>query len=269
MKVRHLLIGIALVGLAWGAISCTTSSTDPVTAVPVDLQISFKPTALTTLIDYAELRIVYLQTDDTLYEYPTVTKGMILDTLVLLPGNDVQLCLTALHDTLVLYAGCDTIDVVAGSTVVSTIYMEPVASVSMLAPSPLYQEISLSREEEARVGIDLYNVSDLSGAAFRVLYDTTKLAFMTVEIGPFLGDEVFAVVIDTMGYVAVGLTLRGTTEVASGSGRLATIVVGGVAAGRDTLRFDTMRALFTTPTGELIPEASQMMFETGEIVVVP
>jgi len=269
MKVRHLLIGIALVGLAWGAISCSTSPTDPVTAVPVDMQISFKPSALTALIDSAIVRIVYLQTDDTLYEYPTVTKGMILDTLVLLPGNDVQLCLTALHDTLVLYAGCDTIDVVAGSTVVSTIYMEPNPDLSMLQFSPLYQEISLSREEEAGVGIDLYNVSDLSGAAFRVLYDTTKLAFMTVEIGPFLGDEVFAVVIDTMGYVAVGLTLRGAAAGVSGSGRLATVVFGGVAEGRGILRFDIARAKFTTPTGELIPEASQMVFETGEVVVVP
>jgi len=271
MKTGYLRACIILAAFGGMMVSCSTSPTGPV-AVPVDLSIRFKTTALTTLIDNAVLRIVYLGTADTLYENLTVAHAAIMDTLELRPGDGVQLYLTARSGgETVLYEGYDTINVVAGSQVVAEIDMWPVASI--LRPAPLYQEISLSGEQEAAVGVDLYRVTDLFGAAFRLEYDTTKVRVIRVEPGSFLGTDVIFFSYPQSGYVAVSVSRResATHEVGgvSGSGRLATIVFSGVGTGVSPLRFNRERVSLTTPAGQAIAEMSQMFFESGEISVLP
>ena len=261
-------VGVALIA---AVMSCSTSPTGPV-SVPVDMAVRFRPTALTTLIDNAVLRIVYLGTADTTFERPTVARGAIDDTLTLQPGSGVELYLTArMGEEVVLYEGYDTVDVIAGGRVTSEIFMQPVASI--LRPTPLFQEISLAGEQEAAVGVDVFNVTNLFGASFRVEYDTARVSVASVEAGAFLGTDVFFFSYPQQGYVAISITRRqpATDQIGgvSGSGRLATIFFAGKAAGTCPLRFDVERVSLTDPDGQAVPEMSQMYFETGEIVVSP
>ena len=270
MKTRGLLIGIILAALVWGAVSCSNPPTKPAPPVQVGMHVDFKPSALATLIDSAVLRVFYPGAPEPLIEYPTVSDGMIRDTLILAPGDSVEFDLSAMSaQGRVLYRGTDIVNIVPGERVTVQIYMEPV--VSMLRPSPLYQTISLAAEGQAAVGIELYNVNDLYGISFRLLYDTTQLAVTAVELDPLLADDIFALVLDTLDYVAVGLTR--TTDVPvgefSGSPRLVTIYFSGVTAGTSALSFDNERAVLTDQGGQLVPEMSQMVFETGEILVGP
>jgi len=272
-QIQGLAIVLFLVGIV---LSCTTSPTAPPASVPVNLEITFKPSALTTLIDNVRLRIIYPATADTTVEFPTVNQGKILDTLALRPGEGVELYLTARSaDAVLLYEGYDTVNVVAGGLVVSSIYMEPV--VSLLRPSPLYREVSISSAEGAEIGIDIYNVSDVFGAAFRVFYDGSVAEVVDVLPGSFLGpDEFFFYTVeagDGLSYVAIGITRTqnegGTIGGVDGSGRLATIVFSGSAEGSFTLSFNTEKAVFTNPAGEPIAEYAQLVYETGEVVVIP
>ncbi len=272
IRIRVILGGVLLALAAAGLLACSSGPTGPALSVPVSMEINFKPTALTGLITDAELRIVYLNDNDTLWEEPVISRGMIIDTLGLRPGENIEFRLTASSAAgQALYVGFDTVDVASGTTVVSTIFMEPV--VSMLRCSPLYQEISLAGEAQATVGVDIYNVTGLFGAAFRIQYDANLLDFAGAFAGDFMGDGAFFVAVAEDGYVAVSVTLtqneQKNVEGIDGSGRLATLLFTGASVGSTTLNFEAERARLDDETGQPIPEMSQLVFETGEIVVIP
>jgi hypothetical protein len=265
MKAKRIVIGVAL-GILWLAvISCSSTPTEHQPSVPIDLQLSFKPSLLTTLIDTVRLRITYPETDEIRNELPSLEQGIIRDTLVLSPGNDVEFFLSAISgEGQVLYEGDTTLNIVVGGSTVVTIKMEPV--VSMLRPSPIYQLVSLN--EEFSVGIDLYNITDLYGAAFRLYFNEDTLAVKSVEPGPFLGDNVLFTPNIQSGYVAVGISrLPPDMDGVDKSGRLATIVFEAVGVGASALEFDTDKLSLTDQAGQPIPEAANLVVETGRVLV--
>ena len=271
-RIRVILGGMLLALMAIGVLARSGGPTKPISTVPVSMEINFKPTGLTSLIVEAELRIVYLNDLDTLFEEPVISEGMIVDTLSLRPGENVEFRLSASSGTgQPLYVGYDTVDVVSGATVMSTINMEPI--VSMLRSSPLYQEISLAGEEQASIGVDIYNVSELFGAAFRIQFDADVLEFAGATAGDFLGNETLFFAASEDDYVAVTITMTQNElrdrKGASGSGRLATVLFNGLATGLTNLTFEIDRARLDDENGQSIPEMSQLVFETGQIVVGP
>ncbi len=267
MKAKRIVIGVALGILLLAVISCSSTPTEHQPSVPIDLQISFKPSLLTTLIDTVRLRISYPETGEIIDTLPSLEQGIIRDTLVLSPGNDVEFFLSAISgEGQVLYEGSTTVNIVVGGSTVVTINMEPV--VSMLRPSPIYQLVSLN--EEFSVGIDLYNVTDLYGAAFRLYFNEDTLAVKSVEPGPFLGDNVLFIPNIQSGYVAVGISrLPPDMDGVNESGRLATIVFEAVGIGKSALEFDPDKLLLTDQAGQPIPEvADTIVAETGRVLVV-
>jgi len=253
-------------------VSCTTSPIAPPASVPMSLEITFKPSALTTLIDNVRLQIVYPALADTTVEFPTVYQGKILDTLALRPGEGVELYLTARSaNAVLLYEGYDTVNVVAGGFVVASIYMEPV--VSLLRPSPLYQQASLDAETPVVVDIDIYNISELFGASFRVVYNPAILTVVDVQPGSLLGSDVFFFYNVVEDYVAISITrTQNAGEPVGGvseSGKLSSITFTGNAVGVSALYFDETRASFKDSAGNEIPERAEILVELGEVEIVP
>jgi hypothetical protein len=265
MKIRLSVYRILYCFVLLGLCSCSNTPTQYQPQAPVDLRITFKPSLLTTLISAVRLHIYYPGTGETREELPSIAGGTIRDTLVLTPGNNVEFHLQALsaQDT-VLYEGYDTLDVVIGGSTVVTILMEPV--VSMLRPSPMYQSVVVA--SEVTVGIDVYNISQLYGAAFRLYFDDNVLSIKSVSPGALLGESILFTPNVQEGYVAVGISrLPTATGLVGESGRLAAIVFNTVAGGESTLEFDPTRLKLTDQDGEPIPEAAKIVLETGVIVV--
>lgn len=265
MEARRTVAGIALAILLLAAISCSTTPTGQHPSVPVELQINFKPSLLTTLIDTIRLRVSYPLTGETIDELPSFEQGIILDTLVLPPGDSVEFCLHAISGQgQLLYKGCSTVNIVVGGSTVVPITMEP--AVSMLRPSPIYYQLMTG--EEVAIGIDLYNITDLYAVAFRLHFNNDVLAVKSIEPGSFLEENILFTPNIQPAYVAVGVTrlppdLDGVDE----SGRLATVVFEAVGTGESVLEFDAGRLTLINRAGHPIPEAANMIVETGEIAV--
>ena len=265
MNIKLPGIGCVFGVLICGIISCSTAPMQYRPAVPIDLRVDFKPSLLTTLIDTIRLRVSYPETGEVREEWPSFSEGVIMDTLALAPGNNVEFHLWAVSGQgVVLYEGYDTLNVVVGSSTVVTIIMEPV--VSMLRPSPLYGTVAV--DGNITVGIDVYNITHVYGAAFRLYFDDSILTVTSVTPGSFLGGNIFFAPNVQSGYVAVGMS-RVLPEPAGvdGSGRLATIVFTAIKAGQSSLVFDASRVKLTDQSGEHIAEADDIVLETGVIVV--
>ncbi len=256
--------------LAAGIIACSGSPNGPGGGTTVGLQVQFKPSLMTSLIDSVELQITYLPDGESQIETPTVHEGRILDTLLLSPGESVEFYLTALDETgTILYEAYDTLEIVSGAAVNATLSMQPV--VSMLRPSPMYRHVTMGETAEFSVDIYVYNVSEVFNAAFRLEYDPTALEAIRVEPGTYLGSDIFMAPNILDNYVAVGITRipPAAGGVEDDSGHLATIYFSPVTTGESVLNFDASRVSLLTADGQPIPEMDAMVLETGTVVVNP
>ncbi len=264
----RVILCVALAALLAGVIACSGSPSGPAEGAQVGLQVQFKPSLMTTLIDTAELRVAYLPAGDTLYEGLQVRQGRINGTLTIPPGDSVEFYLNARdEDEHVLYKARETREVPPGSVVNVTLSMQPV--VSMLRPSPMYQEVAMSEGGEIAVSVYLYNVSEVFSTAFRLMYDPAILEALRVDPGSYLGSDIFMAPRIQDDYVAVGLTRipPATGGVEDDSGHLVTIYFSAVGSGDSDLVFDASRASFLTADGQSIPKENDIVFETGTIVV--
>jgi hypothetical protein len=183
-------------------------------------------------------------------------------------------------DSVVLYRGDTTADVVASEPTFVTVNLEP--QVTMLRAAPLFSQVASGSQDT--VAIEIHDIDSLYGAAFRIHYDPDKLLIEFREREPLWvipGDFFdpseaifFHHIVADSDFVAITYVLRGDIPGAvgsSGSGVLAYIVYQGLESGRSPLNFREIEGeapMLIDRYGRRLPLDGDLYVESGEVEVL-
>ncbi|MFH1891988.1 MAG: cohesin domain-containing protein [Candidatus Zixiibacteriota bacterium] len=226
--VSNARILLMLAALACIVAACSESPSKQEDGVTVSLQMVLpKAGGLDQLVDTVRLRIFAADLDTMAFGLPII-EGAVSMALDVPPGSDRIFEMDAVDiEGRVLYSGADTVDIGHGLDQRVHLLLRPV--ILLMRLSPLYQELSAG--STGRIDVWIHNVDSLFGAAFRLLYDPSRIQLNGSSAGEFLGsgDDIlyFAKGVEEESYYSIGVSrLRqedGARTGISGTGRLASI----------------------------------------------
>ncbi len=225
---RIILVLSVFILTAVFVVSCSNSVSEQGWTVNVSMNITSKSSSmLVQEIDTVRLR-VYAADLDTVERFLPVVKGEVAVSLDIPPGIDRVFEMQA-YDSYnplgrLLYAGADTVTIGQGIDQEITIVLRP--QILLMRLSPRYQELQSGTKGEFDVWI--FEVDSLFGAAFRLVYDESKIRIDAASAGDFLGSEITwsAGFDDEENLYAISMVRHGHDGVGtgvSGDGRLATV----------------------------------------------
>jgi hypothetical protein len=247
---QTVLCAFMLLAVTLSFTACQNHSTDPRPDALVKLGFELESSDFATLVNLVTLTVT--SGGETLdVDTLNLVEGVVNDTLTLVPDQTVTLLLEAFRSSppdepLLLYSADTTLNVVAGPLVTLDLLLVPPPDLLMLRAGPIYQSSTVGGDP-IEVFVDVYNVTSLWGASFRLEYDTTMLEFNPDDAveGSFVSDDesvpTLGFVRDSLDFISgsvVRLLEDGVTPVgASGSGRLLTFSFTPIGTGSTEIRF--------------------------------
>jgi len=222
----RILVMVAV--LACVIAACSESPSKQEDGVTVSLQMVLpKAGGLDQFVDTVRLRIFADDLDTMAFGLPIV-EGAVSMALDVPPGSGRIFEMDAVDvEGRVLYAGSDTVDIGHGLDQQVHILLRPV--ILLMRLSPLYQELSAG--STGQIDIWIHNVDSLFGAAFRLLYDPSRIQIDGSAAGEFLGsgDDILYLAkgVEEESYYSIGVSRvrqgDGTRTGISGTGCLASV----------------------------------------------
>ncbi len=218
-------------------LSCSTSPSRHESGVIVELDAPLQAASgLEQLVEEVVLRIFASDLDTMMFRLPVI-EGRVSRTVDVSPGRDRIFEMSAYDaDGRLLYLGADTVSIDNGLDQAIEIVLRPV--ILLMRMSPRYQEVEVGTSCE--IGIYIFNVDSLFGAAFRLLYDETRIQVDGWTVGGFLGtgdDIIFKGFLES-GFLGISYTrARGDiySSGVSGSGLLATVYLTPLVSGESEI----------------------------------
>jgi hypothetical protein len=280
---QTVLCACLLLAVAMGFTACQNHSTDPHPDALVKLGFELESSDFATLVNLVTLTV--MSDGDTLdVDTLNLVEGVVVDTLTLVPDQSVTLLLQAYHsllppeEPLLLYSADTTFVVPAEPLVDLDLLLVPAPNVLMLRAGPLYQSSTVGGDP-IEIFVDLHNVQNLWGAAFRLEYDTTMLEFDIDDVtegGLVRGDPAVPTLAwarDSLDFISGTVVRVRQDEVtpagADGSGRLLTFSFTPIGVGSTEIRFVQNSSTPKLSNPDLNPVANfdNLVLETATIEV--
>ena len=268
---------VVTIGLA----GCQSHSTNPPPNALVKLGFELESNDLATLVELVTLTVEF---EESVIDVDTLNlvEGVVTDTVTLVPDQTITIILRAYSgprppsgNRVLLYVGDTTFMVPAEETFPVNILLAPPPELLMLRAGPLYQSAALEGDT-IEVFVDVHNVDELFGAAFRLQYDPEALNFVDASEGDFIrgdGLPTLAGIIDqtTDDIIPYFVTrLRGEGGLppgVSGSGRLATFRFTAITAGTSLFTIGAETANLTRPDGAKVAQFDNLILESATLDV--
>ena len=186
--IKYKIVSLAAVLLVFGVLSgCESKIVNQQfesTSLTVRINTAGASPKLLAQVDQFQVTVVELISNTVIAEQLLTLNGQFIEGQIdsLPSGIDLEFTAQAmrLSDGIVIYEGVTVIMLSAGNVTVVPILMSPV--VPVMKSTPRYDDISVIDSSSHFIDIKIFNVDQLFGASFRVLYDPNFLLFDSVNL---------------------------------------------------------------------------------------